>query len=648
VPTIPHLIPVADPAQTVPLSPLVDSSMFGTYDVAIGGLGFRLASDANRPMSWDLVPLGSNRFAVADGQQPDDASEPGENSLSGWWQRSQSSFHGGAGNLNIERVDMPPEFTHIRYDQSKNVDPWTAGKVSRLPDTIRITTDTSSSLAAINLSGVDRAVSVNQSGQLKLINPDLLSTTQFTAVTDTVTMVCSDGQHAYAVSPTAGSVWKVDPASTGTATKIASFTPSTAAAIGWVKARLMVAAGNLVYEVDSTASSTVALGITQLRYTHPTPGWKWRCFAESSTSILVAGDAGSHSEVAEFALVTEAGTPSIAVADIALTLPPGERILTMLNTMSTFLAIGTTKGIRIAEYGSSYSSADVTCGPLILPATETQFQVAALAARDRFIYAAGLAIDEPGLIRIDLSVKTDQAGRYAYSTDLIAPVTGLAATEATALCSLPSGRLVFSIPGYGIVKEGTGPGTIRTAWLRTSRIRFNTTDPKLFKKGRIKADGLLTSSIQVVGSLSTGTTSSATVGFISGDPDEFTLPSGAGEWLTLTFNLNGAAAVLSSWGVKAMPGIKRQRSITITVAAADRETDRSGHRSVDRGSARTRVEALYDLAELGDETVYQEFSLYGERRMSVVIKRVVFVETGRPTPTSDFSGDVTITMVTIV
>lgn len=647
MPTIPHTIPVVDPLPAVPLPLVVDSSLFGTYDIAIGGNGFRLASDVNRPLIWDLVPLGSSRFGIAAGQQPDQSAEAGEQTLSGWWMRAQSSFHGGAGNLNIERIDLPPEYTHIRFDQSKNVNPWTPGKLTRLPDTSRVSTDTSASMAALSLSSSDRAVYVNQSGDLVLLDVDTPTVTQFTGVTDTVTMVCSDGQRAYAVSPSAGSVWRVDPSDTAAATKIATFTPTTTGAVGWVKGRLMLGAGPKVYEVDSTVSSPTALGVSELRYTHPTPGWVWRCFAESSSSILAAGDAGSHSEVAEFALVTEAGTPTLAVADVALTMPPGERILTMLNTMSSFLALGTTSGIRIAEFGSAYSASDLTYGPLTLPVTETQFPVAGLAARDRFVFAAGMAVDEPGLVRVDLGTKTDQNGRFAYATDLIAPVTGLSATPATAVVALPSGRLCFSVPGYGLVLEGTGPGTVRDAWLRTSRIRFSTTEPKLFKLAHIRGD-FSDNSIRVQSALSTGNSSTVTVGFIEGDPDEFALPAGKAEWLTMTFTLNGADAVLNSWGLKALPGVKRQRTIQVTCAAADRETDRSGHRTIDRGSARSRVESLYELAESGDEAIFQEFSLYGEKRTLVVIKRVFFEETARPTQTSDFGGRVTITMETVI
>jgi hypothetical protein len=446
---IPHGIPNLEPlAPVTPVTP-ADPSQFATYDIAIGGLGFRYASDANKPMIWETAQY------VRD--QIDQAAEAGEQTLSTWWLKSQSSFHGGAGNLNIERTDLPAEYTHVRFDQSKNVDVWTPGRVSRLPDTSVKSTDTSSSMGGVNVGGADRAAYVNQSGALMLLNPAAGSTVQFTGVTETALSMCTDGTQVFAA--TATGVWRANPSSMTTATKIVSFTSTTKVAIAWVKGRLMLGAGQTVYEVDSTSATTVALTSASptARYNHPTPGWTWRAFAESPSAILVAGDAGGHSEVVSFTLQSDGGTPVLAVSDTALSLPPGERVLAMANTMGSFLALGTTAGIRIAEFGNGYSSPLVSFGPLTLPTTETQFAVSSLTCRDRFVYAAGIAVDEPGLIRLDLGTKTDQAGRYAYATDLVSPdlnATGVA----TAVCALPSGKLVFSVPGVGLCLEGTGPG----------------------------------------------------------------------------------------------------------------------------------------------------------------------------------------------
>ncbi len=59
------------------------------YDVALNGVPFIYAINDNRPYIRQTAPFKKEQF---DSQQ-----EPGEQSLTGWWIRSQSSFHKGTG-----------------------------------------------------------------------------------------------------------------------------------------------------------------------------------------------------------------------------------------------------------------------------------------------------------------------------------------------------------------------------------------------------------------------------------------------------------------------------------------------------------------------------------------------------------------------
>jgi hypothetical protein len=65
-------------------------------------------------------------------EQVDQSAEPGEQSLSGWWLRSQSSFHNGEG---IKFYDPSAgEIVQHRFADSKGVDIWTKGQVTLLKD----------------------------------------------------------------------------------------------------------------------------------------------------------------------------------------------------------------------------------------------------------------------------------------------------------------------------------------------------------------------------------------------------------------------------------------------------------------------------------------------------------------------------------
>jgi len=213
------------------------------------------------------------------------------------------------------------------------------------------------------------------------------------------------------------------------------------------------------------------------------------------------------------------------------------------------------------------------------------------------------------------------------------------------VCVLPSGKLLFSVPTIGICLEGTGPGTNRDAWLKTSRIRYGTTEPKLFKVGTLRGD-ISAGVVEVYGETLTGESGLALVGFTLEDSSDFTLPAGAEEWLSLRFQLLGAAT-LTSYQVKALPGTTRQRLISVTVACNDRETNKYGRQSNERGSARARAEALFAADRAGDEVLFEEFTSTGTVKTLVVIEEATYSEVGRPTKTSDFGGTLTVIMRTV-
>jgi hypothetical protein len=94
------------------------------YDIAINGLPFFLAASDDSP--YRRVTAQYRK------QQYDQTREAGEQSLTGWWFRSQSSFHLGQGIKYFEPAQ--DESLRFQYTESKGLDVWTKGQASLIYD----------------------------------------------------------------------------------------------------------------------------------------------------------------------------------------------------------------------------------------------------------------------------------------------------------------------------------------------------------------------------------------------------------------------------------------------------------------------------------------------------------------------------------
>lgn len=94
------------------------------YDIAINGLPFFLNAGDDSP--YRRVTAQYRK------QQIDQSREPGEQTLTGWWLRSQSSFHFGQGIKYYEPVQ--DESLRFQYTKSKGCNVWEKGQVTLLND----------------------------------------------------------------------------------------------------------------------------------------------------------------------------------------------------------------------------------------------------------------------------------------------------------------------------------------------------------------------------------------------------------------------------------------------------------------------------------------------------------------------------------
>ena len=122
MPKIPQRIPAALSGRGSALSAAIFAAGGKEVDVAIGGIPFLLATYSELPQTVETAPRQKDQF---DAEQ-----EPGEQSLSGWWRRSQSSWHDGAGNLYQEsRLNNDPS---NGYFDSEGIDIFTQGEMKLL------------------------------------------------------------------------------------------------------------------------------------------------------------------------------------------------------------------------------------------------------------------------------------------------------------------------------------------------------------------------------------------------------------------------------------------------------------------------------------------------------------------------------------
>lgn len=394
-----------------------------SYDCAIAGIPFLTAISDERLYQRATSPFRKQQF--------DSQRDPGEQSLSTWWLRSQSSFHAGEGILFYDPLANPYSTTiasnSYRIKESYGVDIWTQGQVTLLHDTTQghITTQ------QINTNGRTgqhlRSIVYNGTNGVLLhdgYDIDRISVSgtvdhwvDNAAGQDKVYSLCDDGNFAY---------WITNDSSTGkleinkklltaasstapTAIAVTSSIAVTNAVIDYVKQRLVFTANNFVYEMPSSATN---FNQAVLTYTHPSTSFVFSSITESGTAIYIAGYEGIKSSIFRFSLDATTGSmPTLTSAITAAEMPVGE-VINKIYEYLGYMMIGTNKGVRVAEIKADGS---LTYGPLIV---ELEHGCYDFAARDRFVWCAtGVSTIEPGLIRIDLSNEIETL-RFAYANDL--------------------------------------------------------------------------------------------------------------------------------------------------------------------------------------------------------------------------------------
>lgn len=388
------------------------------YDVAIGGLPFIYAISDSRPYIRQTAPFRKDQF--------DNQTEPGEQSLTGWWIRSQSSFHGGTGIVYFD-PQTADEFGHYRFADSKGVDIFEEGEVTLLNnvDLNHITTGRVrdngrpfQSARSIKYGSTEGVLLWDEYDVDKIVpGAAPVHFIDYISGTDSaVYAICDDGTNAYWITNTATKKTVYKKPLTGTSASTADVTlmfdeigTIANATMEYIKERIVMCADNKVYEFSSSA-----VAMPTAVYTHPSSSHVFTSVAASGPAIYISGYNGIQSTILKFTLSTAGVMPTLTSAVVAAELPVGEIVHKIYYYLGTML-IGTNKGVRAAQVNDQDGS--LKYGPLFIKTDQPCYD---FAARDRFVWCATSVDGEPGVIRIDLGTELDTLV-FAYANDIYYP-----------------------------------------------------------------------------------------------------------------------------------------------------------------------------------------------------------------------------------
>ncbi len=629
---------------TLPQSLSTSGAAGATYTTS--GFGWHYAindlpwlSGANRqyPIVRESAPLRKQQF--------DTASAPGENALDNWWLRSQSSFHGGAGQVFYD-IDSNDSTASIRFHSSRNVDVWTQGKVSLLPETTSVSVAGVVDGTEITYTGGTNAAFLVTATQYHIVTGSgAVTSSAWSAGSKAPQSVTTDGSYIYVATAEgvySSPIGAAPGAMIWTKEYAIPTPPDKNVFLAFVKARIMLAAGQSIYELPPHPAGMPA-ALPTANYTHPDPAWTWTGITELSNAIYCVGNNGVRGVVVKFVLSNTTGAvPVLSGATVAAELPSGEVVWSAMGYLGAYMGIGTNKGVRIA---AADGNGDLSYGPLLFSSSGP---VRGWSARDRFLYCgvtAGIEGDS-GIYRIDLSTQISEL-RFAYATDV--NVAG----------DTTSSRVVCHVGASDQYLYGTVNGTYRThatnkattGWLRTSRVRYGTLEPKDFRLYKVRGpapNGGL--SVQVLDQYDTaGVAYSYSTTVPPGDSDiAITSPAEPQDFVSLRFTLtrSGTDSAVSpevwAYQLKALPGGSRQRMVQVPLLCFDWERDSNGNRRGGEGTAMTRLYALESLEREGATVQYQDF-VTGETA-TAAIEQIRFVQDAPPSGASGFGGIVVATL----
>ena len=566
------------------------------YDMAIAGQPFFIAASDDSPYRRVTAKYRKEQY--------DQTREAGEQSLTGWWFRSQSTFHLGAGIKYFEPAQ--DESLRFQYTESKGVDVFTKGQVTLLNSTASFYSGAApAQLIGVN-DGTDDCIVVTDGTAIKKITSAAVSTTFTQAGTPaTIFSITTNGKQYFFINGT--HVHRGNLAGSTSDTEIYNASGTTRATIRFVKQRLIAAIGSAIYELDANNASGA---LPTALFTHPNSSWVWSSISEGPSAIYISGydPNGTSSSVFKIVLdVTNSnslGFPTLETPTAIIDLPEGERINDFDVYLGTYAVLATNKGFRV---GVSDATGNIQYGPLLFD----QASCNSIAFRDRFAYIATTIDGEAGLVKVDLSTTVIANSLvFPWAWDLVA--SGIAAASNQVAFFGNSDRAAFT-SGNVIYAEST-TDKVTSGYLQTGFIRYNTLENKLFKLLNPRID--TTNGAITIKSIDYADTEYNIGGFAQGAATSelgVPYPNSAQEYLAFKFTMSRSSTdatkgpLFTGYQLKSLPAVPRQRIIQYPLFCYDHESDNLGVEVGYEGSAYDRLSQLEAIENVGDTIRVEDF-----------------------------------------
>ena len=616
------------------------------YDLAIDNQPFFDASSPERPYRRETAQYRKD--------QQDNSAEPGEQSLTGWWLRSQSSFHYGSGIRFYEPAQ--DDKLRFRFADSQGVNVWEQGQVTLLRDvtSAHVITSTDRTLMRSIKYDTTNAVLLHDEFDVDKITEagaEVHFIDYNAGTSEKVYAICDDGVTAYWVTNTvSGGTNKLHmfkkplsgdtttgvsyPSVTGDVIKMFDATGIKVAnaVMDWVKGRIIACINNSVYELTGSSSS---LGTAI--FSAPT-GFIFTDVTASASDIYLSGYLGDASMIYRLPLDADGTFTALGAGVVVAEMPRGE-VVWSIQAYLGYMAIGTSKGVRVAQL---LDAGGVVYGPLLFETSQPVYQ---FATRDRFVWAACGVGTDAGLVRIDLGTQVDTL-RFAYAND----VQAVGVTRTTGGCAFMNGTTRIAFTSLNNGTDGTtyieSASTLRASgYILTGRIRFNTTEDKYFKYMKERAD--YTNGGSII--LGTSTTNIITASADYSNQDVAIPETTAAEYKQFKFTLQRSGTdstkgpVFNGYQIKALPATRRQRLIQYHLYMFDHERDRFGNWIGAEGRAFTRLTGLEDLEATSNIVRVEDFRT--SEVFDALIEQVQFTSTTAPNKQfNGFGGVVALTV----